>query len=331
MSIKIPIKTPNFYKCEKCNFNTCNKKDLNRHLSTSKHKILQNTTEISPKNENCDIKVYLCVCGKKYKHHSSLWTHKKKCKFFNDDKNTDPNADPNAKNEVIIYKSNENNGDNGDSGDREELRDLVCKLITENNEIKKSLMKEHNELIKENKILRNQISELIPKVGNNNNNTHNNKFNIQVFLNEKCRDAVNMSDFIKSIEVSLQQLDFTKENGLANGLSRTIIDNMNKLSLYERPLHCTDVKRETLYIKDDDVWEKDQTREKIKNVIKTASSKNYSALQEWKDDNPGFMDHEEKTEYFTQTIITLGNSSDTIDDKVIKSICKETYVKEISD
>ena len=210
------------------------------------------------------------------------------------------------------------------------MRDLVCKLITENNEIKKSLMKEHNELIKENKILRNQISELIRKVGNNNNNTHNNKFNIQVFLNEKCRDAVNMSDFIKSIEVSLQQLDFTKENGLANGLSRTIIDNMNKLSLYERPLHCTDVKRETLYIKDDDVWEKDETREKIKNVIKTASSKNYSALQEWKDDNPGFMDHEEKTQYFTQTIITLGNSSDTIDDKVINSICKETYVKEIS-
>jgi len=329
MSTKKPNKTPFLFNCEKCNFNTSNKKDFNRHLSTSKHKILQNTTQISPKNENCDVKVYLCGCGKKYKHHSSLWTHKKKCIFIIENSSIDKNI----KNEIAVYKNSANRKDvknNEDYEEREELRDLVCKLITENNEIRKSLMKEHSELIKENKILRDQISELIPKVGNN-NNTHNNKFNIQVFLNEKCRDAVNMSDFIKSIQVSLQQLDFTKENGLADGLSKTIIDNMNKLSLYERPLHCTDVKRETLYIKDDDVWEKDQTREKIKNVIKTASSKNYSALQEWRDENPEFMDHEDKTDYFTQTIITLGNSSDTIDDKVIKNICKETYVKEISD
>jgi len=330
MSTKKPNKTPILFKCEKCNFNTCNKKDFNRHLSTLKHKILQNTTQISPKNENCDVKVYLCGCGKKYKHHSSLWTHKKKCSFFIENSSIDKNIK--NENEIAIYKNSENRKDvknNEDNEEREELRDLVCKLITENNEIRKSLMKEHSELIKENKILRDQISELIPKIGNN-NNTHNNKFNIQVFLNEKCRDAVNMSDFIKSIQVSLQQLDFTKENGLADGLSKTIIDNMNKLSLYERPLHCTDVKRETLYIKDDDVWEKDQTREKIKNVIKTASSKNYSALQEWRDENPEFMDHEDKTDYFTQTIITLGNSSETVDDKIIKNICKETYVKEIS-
>lgn len=331
MSTKKPNKTPILFKCEKCNFNTCNKKDFNRHLSTLKHKILQNTTQISPKNENCDVKVYLCGCGKKYKHHSSLWTHKKKCSFFIEKSSIDKNIK--NENEIAIYKNSENRKDvknNEDNEEREELRDLVCKLITENNEIRKSLMKEHSELIKENKILRDQISELIPKVGNNNNNTHNNKFNIQVFLNEKCRDAVNMSDFIKSIQVSLHQLDFTKENGLADGLSKTIIDNMNKLSLYERPLHCTDIKRETLYIKDDDVWEKDQTREKIKNVIKTASSKNYSALQEWRDENPEFMDHEDKTDYFTQTIITLGNSSETVDDKIIKNICKETYVKEIS-
>jgi hypothetical protein len=115
-----------------------------------------------------------------------------------------------------------------------------------------------------------QISELLPKIGNNfiTNNNNNNKFNIQVFLNERCKDAINMSDFIKSIQVSLQQLDYTKQNGIVNGLSNVIIENMNKLGLYQRPIHCTDIKRESLYIKDDDNWEKDVNKEKIRKAIK---------------------------------------------------------------
>ena len=95
-----------------------------------------------------------------------------------------------------------------------------------------------------------QISELIPKVGNNNTINNNQKFNIHVFLNEQCKDALNLSDFVKSLHVTLEQLDFTNKNGLADGISKTIIDNMSKLSIYERPLHCTDIKRETLYIKE---------------------------------------------------------------------------------
>ena len=120
----------------------------------------------------------------------------------------------------------------------------------DNKEMREIIIKQHDHMVKQEK----QISELIPKIGNNNvhTNIQNNKFNIQVFLNEQCKDAINMSDFVKSIEVSLQQLDYTKEKGFVNGLSSVIIENMNKLGLYERPIHCTDTKRETLYIKDDD-------------------------------------------------------------------------------
>ena len=196
-------------------------------------------------------------------------------------------------------------------------------------------------VVKENKEMRNiimdqqkQMGELIPKIGNITNNTTNNttnnnqKLNIQVFLNTQCKDALNMSDFIKSLEVSLEQLSFTKNNGLAAGLSKTIIENMNKLSLYERPLHCTDVKRETLYIKDDDKWTKDDSKEKIKNAIKKTCNKNYDALVNWKNDNPDFTNNDLKQDYFSHTLSTIGKSNEKVDTKVIKSICKETYVKD---
>jgi hypothetical protein len=126
----------------------------------------------------------------------------------------------------------------------------------------------------------------------------------------------------------LEQLDFTNKNGLADGISKTIIDNMSKLSIYQRPMHCTDVKRETLYIKEDNAWSKDKAKEKVKSVIKKTSSKNFNALMDWKTLNPDFMKSEDKTDYFTKTISTIGKSTDSIDEKVIKKLCKETYVKD---
>jgi len=207
-----------------------------------------------------------------------------------------------------------------------ELKDDNKELKEDNKELKNMI----KELIKENAKQQTQISELIPKLGVNNtthNNTQNNKFNINVFLNEQCKDAINLSDFIKSLHVTLDQLDFTKQNGLAQGLSKSIIDNINKLSIYERPMHCTDTKRETLYIKDDDNWSKDGSKEKLKIVIKKTSSKNYNALMDWKNLNPDYINSEDKTDYFTKTISTIGKSTSNIDDKIIKSLCKEIYIK----
>ena len=182
----------------------------------------------------------------------------------------------------------------------------------------------------ENNELKKQIGDLIPKIGNTNNtiNNINQKFNIQIFLNEQCKDAINMNDFIKSIEISLEHLDVTKNSGLANGLSNAIIENMNKLSLYERPLHCTDIKRETLYIKDNDSWEKDKSKEKIKKAIKNISNKQYKALKEWTEINPDFNNDDNKQEFFAKTLSVIGKDIDNVDDKIIKNICNKIYVKD---
>ena len=285
--------------CEKCNFNTSHKSKYDRHLNTRKHKML---TSIDEKRHNA---LFVCECGKKYKYRQSLSVHKKKCVFINN----------NDKSDLILHTIK-------DANSNEELKSLVYKLINENNEIKNTIMRENSEL-------KAQIKELIPKVGNNNTNTVNNnqKFNINIFLNTQCKNAINMNDFIKSIEISLEQLDYTKKNGLASGLSNAIVENMNKLSLYERPMHCTDVKREILYIKEEDEWLKDENKEKIKNAIKKASRKNYNALQNWKNNNPDFINNDLKQDDFSNIVSTIGKLSQEIDNRIIKNLCKETYIK----
>ena len=283
--------------CKYCHYKCSKKYYYERHLTTEKHKKALNDDQMMTNDDQKGQKrannLFACECGKKYKYKQGLSVHKKKCDFIiSSVKDT-------SNNQLVVSN------------------DLVMKILNDNQEMRNIIIKQQE-----------QISELIPKVGNNNNNTQNNKFNINVFLNEKCKDAINMTDFVKSIQVSIEQLDFTKQNGLANGLSKTIIDNMNKLSLYERPMHCTDVKRETLYIKDENSWTKDDNKEKIKKAIKKASGKNYNALQDWKTENPDFMNNDSKTDYFTNTIRIIGKSTENIDNKVIKNLCKETYVKE---
>ena len=293
--------------CTFCNYNTCLKKDFIKHLSTAKHKKRTNDYNSGDLSQN---KIFTCTCGKIYKYRQGLCKHKKIC----------------LANEIVPVQ--------------EDLKVLVIKLMTENNDIKNVLIKENNEikktLIKENEELRkqlqkqsDQITEMIPKLGNNNiNNTIKQRFNINVFLNEQCKDAINMNDFVKSIQVSLDQLDFTKNKGLANGLSNVILENINKLSVYERPLHCTDTKREILYIKDENMWEKDDKKVKIKKAINDVSTKQYKALRQWTQENPDYIKDDLKQDYFARTLSVIGKSTNTIDEKVIKNLCNDIYVKE---
>jgi len=287
MTDKKMQKNANIFECKICDFKSCNKYNYIKHLSTLKHKNLQNTDNKMQKLQES----YYCICGKSYKHRQSLYTHQSKCMFKDKESITQ-----NLSQEFVL-----------------------------------DVIKKQQDQITE---LTNTIKDMAPLINNTNNtnntinNTQNNKFNINVFLNEQCKDAINMSDFIKSLHITIDQLDFTKQNGLAQGLSKSIIDNMNKLSIYQRPMHCTDSKREILYIKDDDSWSKENSKDKLKNVINKASSKNYNALMEWKNLNPDYMNNEDKTDYFTKTISTIGKPTSSIDDKVIKLLCKEIYIKE---
>tara|TARA_B100000965_G_scaffold90472_2_gene73692 strand:- start:7163 stop:8029 length:867 start_codon:yes stop_codon:yes gene_type:complete len=279
---------------------------MTRHLSTLKHKICENT-KFDEENTNEKVekvakieedKLFVCECGKQYRHQSSLWNHKKKCTYEEEEEE-----------ECEEIKNSNSNGIS---------EELVVKL---------------NEIVVNS--VQTVIKELAPQIGTqigtqNNTNTINNnqRFNINVFLNEKCKDAMNMSDFIKSIEVSLQQLDLTKTKGLEQGITNVIMENMSNLSVYERPIHCTDMKRETIYIKDDDKWEKDGDKTKIKYAIKKTSGKNYDALVKWTKENPDFMDSDDKQRYYALALSKLGKPLNGIDDKVIKKICNQTYIKD---
>ena len=233
---------------------------------------------------------YNCECGKKYNFISGLSRHKKLC-------------NRNKKESIII------------SNNKDEMKDLVFKLIKQNTELQQ------------------QISELIPKVGNNHNtiNSHNkNKFNINVFLNEKCKDALSMDEFINKIEVSMKNLLTTKKKGQVYGISNIIIENMNKLSLYERPIHCTDKKRETLYVKNNE-WEKDDNKEYINKALKKVESKQLKNLNVWLEKHPNYMNNSLEQEEFAQLMSECGKSVDDGREKIIKKLCDNVYIEKTDD
>ena len=299
------------FECKICDFTSCNKYNYTKHLQTQKHKNNENTKIDEQKNaKKCKNKLindnYICNCGKQYKHMSSLWNHKQKCCYI-------------VKDEIC----------NKDV----KLKDMILTLVNENCELRTMMVEQQKQITDENHELRQQviqqsqqISELIPKIGNN-ITTNNQKFNINVFLNEKCRDAIDIADFIKSIKISIEQLDAIKTTGMADGLSSAIITNLKSLSVYERPIHCTDIKRETLYIKDDNQWECDRDRTRIKTAIKQMAGKPYVPLQEWIAQNPDFKEVDEKQDYLANVLSTIGKPIDNIDKKIIKNVCASTLIK----
>ena len=230
-----------------------------------------------------------CICGKSYKHRQSLYTHQRKCLFKDKESITQ-----NLSQEFVLDVINKQ-------------QDQITELT-------------------------NTIKDMAPLINNTNNtnninNTQNNKFNINVFLNEQCRDAINIADFIKSIKISIEQLDAIKTTGMADGLSSAIMTNLNNLSIYERPIHCTDIKRETLYIKDDNHWDCDRDKTKIKTAIKQMAGKPYVPLQEWIAQNPDFKEVDEKQDYVANVLSTIGKPTDNIDKKIIKNVCMSTLIK----
>ena len=295
METNLSQKVADFFVCNFCNYKTSKKSDFNKHLLTGKHKNNENgnilETKKSQKSQTFILQDLSCsYCSKMFGSRSGLYKHTIKCK----------------KNNNLFKNEDVSSGD------------IVIKLLDDNKEMRKIMIKQQE-----------QLSELIPQIGSNNNNTTNNKLNINVFLNEHCKDALNMNEFIQSIQVSLEQLEYTKKHGLEQGLSRTIMENINKLSLYERPLHCTDIKRETLYIKNEDAWEKDETKSKIKKAIKDVSDKQFKSIKKWTNTNPDFQDDINKQEYFAKALSVLGQDNKDVDTKVIKKICNNYNLKNL--
>ena len=293
MANKISENLAKKYQCVFCDFISINKSDYKRHLSTDKHKRLTNANKNTEISEN---QVFTCNCGRIYKHKSSLSKHKSKCQY---------NLD-------LVIKT-----ENKEHENKEELKSLIIKIMTDSSE-------KMNILMNENKELRKQITEMIPRIGNN-NNTLKQKFNINVFLNEKCKDALSIDEFIDKIDISIKNLLTTKEKGQTQGISNIIMENMNQLSLYERPLHCTDKKRETIYIKNQE-WEKDDNREHINKLLKQVEKKQLQNIQKWLDEHPYYMNNEKEQNEFTELLRECSKSIDDNQEKIIKGLCNELYI-----
>jgi hypothetical protein len=172
------------------------------------------------------------------------------------------------------------------------------------------------------------INNIIPKIGNNNvtNNIINQKFNIQIFLNEHCKNALNINEFVKTIKIETANINLVEKHNLETYVSSAIIENINKLGIYQRPVHCTDIKRETLYIKNNDNWEKDNDKITIKKALQDVSTEQFVGLKKWIQDNPDINDNEEKQHCFATLLSSIGKDNNK---KVIKNICNNTYIKDL--
>lgn len=306
-----PQNVPNVPKfiCEICNTKTNNKKDFNKHLSTEKHKKQQKATNSSSKPHKV-IRSYLCKCGKKYKERSGLWRHVKKCIIM---KHLETNINPNNTNNKI----NDTNIETPDTNAINSVdTNFVIELLKQNQELQKTII----ELSKERTVITNC---------NNNNKT----FNLHVFLNEQCKDALNIGEFVDTIKMQLSDLETTGRLGYVEGVSRIINKNLNELETNKRPIHCSDVKRETLYIKNDNEWIKDDDEKEIlKKAVKQIANKNIMQINEWKKANPDCTNSDSKKNNIYLNIVSNSMSGSTKEEqftnlnKIISKVTKEVVI-----
>ena len=302
-------KTPKNAKnltCETCHFKCSKNSDYKRHLITAKHSMLQNASKMlqyaSKKNATANKQQIKCICGQYYSHSSSYYRHKKKCDFQHNDIEE-------------IISSNEMTD-----------KDLIIMLIKQNTK----LMEQNTGLVD---ILKNnngqQISNNINSLNNNNNKT----FNLQFFLNETCKDAMNISDFVSNVKLELEDLEHAGRSGYVEGISNIVIKNLNKLEQHMRPLHCSDNKREVLYIKDNNEWTK-ETEEKpiLTKAIKKIANENIKQISKWRQKYPDCTKSDSKKNDLYLKIVSNSMNGLTKEEgeqninKIISNVAKKVVI-----
>jgi hypothetical protein len=292
---KIKQKLSKKYCCEKCQYNTDRKSNLENHLLSSKHILELNGNEIKQKlstKHNCE------KCNKIYETSAGLWKHKKKC-----------------------FKKEENNLIESENNISPEL---ILNIIQQNQEFK-DLLIEQNKIMMEMSKNNSTTNINNTNINNSMSNSNNKTFNLQVFLNETCKDAMNIMDFVDSIKISLSDIESIGELGFVNGMSKLIIKHLNALDENMRPVHCNDLKRSSLFVKDANVWAKeDDDNNKLKKAIRSIAHKNICALPEWRKKYPDCIYSEsKKSDQYNHIVIeAMGGSGDNDDEKADKIISK---------
>ena len=293
------------FRCNDCDYNTCRKSQYDRHILTNKHMQRINTNNDEAEKFQkvpSNIKQYTCICGKIFKHASSLWNHKQKvnCTEIS-----------NTNNIPTISNTNSNI-------DMVQMTEMFKYMMTQNQEFMADI-----------------FDKVMPNIGNNShnntnsNNTTNNQFNIQMFLNDHCKDAMNLTDFIQSLPITAETYDHTIENGLTKSITKMMVTGLSEMDILQRPIHCTDASRKTLYVKDNDIWEKDNELLHMLKGTSELSFKQRVNIHKWQDENEGW---DVKDDLQTKITMLVFHTMTDIDNdeketrKIISAISKNTYL-----
>lgn len=303
---KLPVVNSKFF-CSKCDYYTNKTSSYNKHLTTRKH---QEAT-----NDNVATDTFECnICNKAYKSRVGLWKHKKTCK-----ETTNTTSVPNNMSTVIDNPT------------------IVIELLKQNQEFKDLILEERREF---QKIITDQSAKMMELAGNMGGNNHHNttntnshnKFNLNVFLNEQCKDAMTLKDFVKNLEISMEEFIETGEHGFVDGLSQVLIQRINDMDIHDRPFHCTDLKRETVYIKDAEKWEKDENKEKLRKAVKGVAYKNERMRPVWYAETPNVdvLGSENCEKFFKYSAAALGGygkeENKVFEDKIMRNVLKEVTI-----
>jgi len=305
------LKVAKEYCCNICDYNTVKKSSFDKHKLTAKHLKLTNSatslTNLTEKLQKvANTKLFTCEnCEKAYKSRVGLWSHKKKCSI--EDKNS--------------------------STQLEHMSNMFMAVVKENQEFKQLVIDQNKQMIE----LASKVNTTQSITNSNNNNTMNNSFNINFFLNETCKDAMNLTDFVDSLQLTLKDLEATGKLGYEEGISKIFINGLKELDVSKRPIHCTDSKREKLYIRDKDIWEKDQEKERIRKAVRKIANKNMNQIVDWVNANPDAQDYHSKKndQYLNMVLKSTGGSTKEEEEKrinkVITAIAKEVIVEKTNE
>jgi len=304
------------YWCSICNFECSKKSDHDRHLMTRKHKngnpmeTLETIIDLqkTPKTPKTPNVVSCKFCFKEYKNKSGLWKHNKKCFEKKEEEKEEEKFETESKKEEEPKKDN----------------DLIMLLLKENQEFKQLIIEQN----KQNTAMQKQMLELAKKPVSVTNTNCNNRFNLNLFLNEKCKDAMNITDFVNSLKLTLQDLEKTAELGYVKGLTNIIVNGLNELDICKRPIHCSDLKRETIYIKDNDAWEKEnEDKKKLTRAIKHISIRNAKQVGQWTKENKGYDDSSSKKSDKYLKIVSEANGGEPEEiNKIISNISSKVTI-----
>jgi hypothetical protein len=334
-------KMPN-YECKKCAFKCSKLSNYKLHILTNKHKnnvILETmetignkmetniTTVTTPDVMESNDMLYCKKCNKIYKTRGGLWKHSQNCSKETNDIISVPSNEKKMPENEKKMPENENRDVNG-----------IMSILKENQDFKNMMIEQTNEY---KNIITNQNAMILDLINNNKNTitnnittnkTVNNQFNLNLFLNETCRDAMNINEFIENIQIQTKELENVGNNGYVTGITDIILSRLKQLDISKRPLHCTDIKRETLYIKDDNEWNRDtEEKTKIKTMITKIAKKNLKQIPVWREQNPECKEPENEKYDFCIKIMRnslgeIGDEQIKLDDKIIKNIAKQVMV-----